>query len=85
MAAQPLSPAPAAADESAGTSQQPKAGQPDPNKKICRFETPTGSIRPVRTCKTRAEFEEEANRAQANKAEMDTDRSRQQMISGSHG
>jgi hypothetical protein len=54
-------------------------------QKICRLETPTGSIRPIRTCKTRAEFEAEANRAQANKNQLDTDRMRQQMLSGSRG
>jgi hypothetical protein len=47
------------------------------------METPTGSIRPVRVCKTKAEIDAEANQGQANKNQMQTDLLRSQMISGS--
>jgi hypothetical protein len=58
-------------------------GKPDAERKFCRMETPTGSIRPVRVCKTKAEIDAEANQGQANKNQMQTDLLRSQMISGS--
>jgi len=82
LALQPI----ALAGASAGEPKAKEAGnKADPDQKICRMETPTGSIRPIRTCRTRAEFEAEANRGQANKNEMDAERMRQGMVSGSRG
>lgn len=87
LAVQPLAVAGASAAgaDPAAPEVGAKHGEDNAEKKICRMETPTGSIRPVRTCRTKAEIEAAANQAQANKSQMESDRSRQQTISGSRG
>jgi len=56
------SPAPPAGDlqdpDAADTPQTASASpENDPNEKVCRFETPTGSKFSTRICRTRAEIE----------------------------
>lgn len=53
-----------AANKSGGDAAKPKV------KKICHRETPTGSIKPVRICRTQDELDSEAQRAQARLDDM---------------
>jgi len=74
------------AQASAGEPKAKEAGdKADPERKFCRMETPTGSIRPIRVCKTRAELDAEASQGQASKNEMNNQMMRSQMVSGSRG
>jgi hypothetical protein len=52
------------------TDDQAKPKKPDEEKKICKFETPTGSIRPIRICKTKAQIEADREQAQSTLEEM---------------
>ena len=52
---------PAVADKTAKDSKSDKAKE----KKICSFETPTGSIRRVRICRTQAQVDADAQRSQS--------------------
>ena len=81
LAFQPL----AIAHVEAGDPGRAPAAAPDKTKQICRVETPTGSIRPVRTCHTREEWEAQAAQGQANKEQLNQDLLRWQTISGSRG
>ena len=63
----------------------PEAKNDKAEQKICRVETPTGSIRPVRICHTRAEWEAAGQQGQANKDQLNEDRMRQQQLQSSHG
>jgi hypothetical protein len=56
----------AAADTTAPAEQRSTSAQGEKakEKKICHRETPTGSIRPVRICRTQAEIDAENQRAQ---------------------
>ena len=81
------------AARAAGPSAAPSDTKPDvaraeadnSQQKICRSEIPTGSIRPVRTCHTRAEWEAAAQQGQANKDQLNAERLRQQQLQTSHG
>jgi hypothetical protein len=87
-AAEPNQAAPAADPSAAPSDKKPNVAQSEADKsqqKICRSETPTGSIRPVRTCHTRAEWEAAAQQGQANKDQMNTNGLRQQQLQSSHG
>ena len=86
LALQPVALATLSAAEpgQAAAGTKPSA-EPDKAKKICRAETPTGSIRPVRTCHTREEWEAQAAQGQANKEQLNQDLLRRQTISGSRG
>ena len=87
-AAAPDQGAPAADPSAAPSDKKPDVAQSEADRsqqKICRSETPTGSIRPVRTCHTRAEWEAEAQQGQANKDQLNADRLRQQQLQTSHG
>ena len=55
-----------ATDFSAPSDQKGTQAKPDKvkEKMICHRETPTGSVRPVRICKTQAEADADAARAQ---------------------
>ncbi|HSQ94987.1 MAG TPA: hypothetical protein VLM18_02645 [Croceibacterium sp.] len=60
--------APATVSASAPSGKDAAAGKADKNKperKICHREMPTGSITPVRVCRTQAEIDENAERGQA--------------------
>ena len=83
LALQPV--ALSAAEPHEATSGAEPSAKPEKVKKICRSETPTGSIRPVRTCHTREEWEAMAAQGQANKDQLNQDRLRQQALSNSHG
>jgi hypothetical protein len=73
VASQPVSaadpsPSTAAASSPAATSDK-KADKPK-EKKICHREVPTGSITPVRVCRTQAEIDTETTQGQAQLDDM---------------
>jgi hypothetical protein len=76
LAFQPL----AIAHVEAGDPGRAPAAAPDKTKQICRVETPTGSIRPVRTCHTRAEWEAAAQQRSADRDQLDTNQTRQRSL-----
>lgn len=53
-----------AADNATSNSDQKAQADKVKEKKICHSETPTGSIRPVRICRTQAEIDAAAQQAQ---------------------
>jgi hypothetical protein len=53
-----------AADNASAASSQKAQGDKVKEKKICHSETPTGSIRPVRICRTQAEIDAANQQAQ---------------------
>lgn len=85
LALQPVALASLTAAEPGQAAGTKPSAEPDKPKKICRAETPTGSIRPVRTCHTREEWEAEAAKGQANKEQLNQDLLRRQTMSGSRG
>ncbi len=58
-------PAPSGKEAAAGKAEKNK-----PERKICHREMPTGSITPVRVCRTQAEIDANAQRGQAQLDDM---------------
>ncbi|MGZ3171919.1 MAG: hypothetical protein ACXWJC_02395 [Croceibacterium sp.] len=58
-------PTPSGKDATSGKAEKNK-----PERKICHREVPTGSITPVRVCRTQAEIDTDAERGQAQLEDM---------------